>query len=90
MTKRAAGALLLGISLDRSGHAQSLSTQLYAELRRLVLSGRLAGGQRLPASRVLAKEHGVARATVADAYERLAAEGLITAHWDREPTSPVS
>ena len=41
------------------------------------MSGALPGGGRLPPSRSLAQELGVARQTVVLAYERLAAEGYV-------------
>ncbi|WUD73628.1 PLP-dependent aminotransferase family protein [Streptomyces sp. NBC_00510] len=48
-------------------------------LREAVRDGRLAPGTRLPSSRTLAKDLGVARNTVADAYGQLVAEGWLTA-----------
>ncbi|NGN70017.1 PLP-dependent aminotransferase family protein [Streptomyces sp. A7024] len=48
-------------------------------LREAVRSGRLAPGVRLPSSRALAADLGVARNTVADAYAELVAEGWLTA-----------
>jgi GntR family transcriptional regulator / MocR family aminotransferase len=48
-------------------------------LRQAVQTGRLAAGTRLPASRTLATDLGVARNTVADAYGQLVAEGWLTA-----------
>ncbi|MFE0625415.1 PLP-dependent aminotransferase family protein [Streptomyces sp. NPDC058864] len=48
-------------------------------LREAVRDGRLAPGTRLPSSRALAKDLGVARNTVADAYGQLVAEGWLTA-----------
>ncbi|WP_127358712.1 MocR-like pyridoxine biosynthesis transcription factor PdxR [Actinacidiphila soli] len=48
-------------------------------LREAVRDGRLAAGTRLPATRVLAADLGVARNTVADAYAQLVAEGWLTA-----------
>ena len=48
-------------------------------LREAVRDGRLAAGTRLPSSRVLARDLGVARNTVADAYGQLVAEGWLTA-----------
>ncbi len=47
-------------------------------MREAVRSGRLAGGTRLPATRVLAADLGVARGTVAEAYAQLAQEGWLT------------
>ncbi|MDX3578436.1 PLP-dependent aminotransferase family protein [Streptomyces sp. FL07-04A] len=48
-------------------------------LREAVRSGRLPPGTRLPSSRSLAADLGVARNTVADAYADLVAEGWLTA-----------
>ncbi|MFI7064677.1 PLP-dependent aminotransferase family protein [Kribbella sp. NPDC050124] len=44
-----------------------------------IRSGRLPAGTRLPSSRSLAKDLGIARNTVADAYGQLVAEGWLTA-----------
>lgn len=46
-------------------------------LRRAILQGRLATGTRLPASRTLAVDLGLARNTVLYAYEQLSAEGYL-------------
>ena len=48
-------------------------------LREAVSSGRLRAGARLPSSRALAADLGVARNTVAEAYGQLVAEGWLTA-----------
>lgn len=76
MVKRAGGALLLSIQMDRASPVP-IGTQLYTSLRELMLSGAIATGFRLPATRTLAKELSVSRTTVVDAFERLTAEGLI-------------
>jgi len=52
---------------------------LEAALREAVRTGRLVHGTRLPSSRALAGDLGVARSTVADAYAQLVAEGWLTA-----------
>ncbi len=52
---------------------------LETALRQAVQTGRLAAGTRLPASRTLAADLGVARNTVADVYGQLVAEGWLTA-----------
>jgi GntR family transcriptional regulator/MocR family aminotransferase len=74
--KYVAGALLSSIRLDRTLR-RSLSVQLYMALRDMILSGALRAGQRLPATRTLAKEVGVSRTTVIDAVDRLVAEGMM-------------
>ncbi|HLI10004.1 MAG TPA: PLP-dependent aminotransferase family protein [Alphaproteobacteria bacterium] len=76
MVKRAGGALLLSVEIDRDS-ARPVSTQLYMALRDLILSGAFAAGDRLPASRTLARDLALSRTTVIDAFERLIAEGLI-------------
>lgn len=52
---------------------------VFDRLRDGILAGTLAAGTRLPPSRHLAEELGVARQTVVLAYERLAAEGYVRA-----------
>ncbi|ROO85731.1 GntR family transcriptional regulator [Actinocorallia herbida] len=54
-----------------------LAGRLYRQIRDAVLAGRLPPGTALPATRGLAADLGVARGTVAAAYERLAAEGFL-------------
>ncbi|MBI4988757.1 MAG: PLP-dependent aminotransferase family protein [Rhodocyclales bacterium] len=56
---------------------QSLQAQLYEQVRKLILGGRLKPGTHLPASRALADQLGVSRNTVLLAYDRLAAEGYL-------------
>ncbi len=58
---------------------QSRQNQVFDRLRQGILSGTLAPGARLPPTRNLADELGVARQTVVLAYERLAAEGYVRA-----------
>lgn len=57
--------------------AEPLYRQLHARIRDAVLTGQLALGARLPSSRALAAELGLARGTVALAYELLASEGFL-------------
>jgi len=76
MVKRAGGALLLSITIDHDS-PRPVSIQLYAALRDLILAGAFAVGERLPASRTLARELKLSRTTVIDAFDRLTAEGLI-------------
>ena len=60
---------------------------LYRQLRNyiadLVRAGKLARGDRLPATRELAGSLGLNRATVAAAYELLESEGLVASHVGR-------
>jgi GntR family transcriptional regulator / MocR family aminotransferase len=58
---------------------QSRQQAVFDRLRQGILAGSLPGGARLPPTRRLAEELGVARQTVVLAYERLAAEGYVRA-----------
>ncbi|MFI6371886.1 PLP-dependent aminotransferase family protein [Streptomyces sp. NPDC050546] len=69
----------LGIDLHVEPTGPGLRRGLTDALREAVRSGRLASGTRLPSSRALAADLGIARNTVADAYADLAAEGWLTA-----------
>ena len=74
MTKTAAAPLPL--DLDRAS-PEPLARQLYDQLRELILSGRLAGGTRLPSTRALAAELGISRNTSVAAFDQLFAEGYV-------------
>lgn len=63
--------------IDPSLHGQPLQTQLYQALSQRILDGRLQPGDRLPSSRLLASDLGVARNTVLAVYDQLQAEGFI-------------
>ena len=52
--------------------------QVHAQLLALVEDGTLAPGARLPTVRALAEELGLAAGTVARAYRRLEAEGVVS------------
>ncbi|MBW4611699.1 MAG: PLP-dependent aminotransferase family protein [Desmonostoc vinosum HA7617-LM4] len=54
-----------------------LHRQVYEELRRAILSGRLAPGQRLPSTRSLSQSLGISRATVIQSYDQLFSEGYL-------------
>jgi DNA-binding transcriptional MocR family regulator len=56
---------------------QTRQTAAFDHVRSSILAGVLPAGGRLPPSRSLARELGVARQTVVLAYERLAAEGYV-------------
>jgi GntR family transcriptional regulator/MocR family aminotransferase len=71
-------SLDLLVRLDRGG--APLRAQLEEQLRDAVRSGRLASGLALPSSRALARELGVSRGVVVDAYSQLGAEGYLVAH----------
>lgn len=57
----------------------NLSRQIYQQIQAAVLDGRLRPGDALPPSRELAERLTVSRTTVSAAYERLAAEGFVSA-----------
>ncbi|OIK04972.1 PLP-dependent aminotransferase family protein [Streptomyces monashensis] len=66
------------LHLEPTG-AGGLRRGLTDALRDAVRTGRLAPGTRLPSSRSLATDLGIARNTVAEAYADLVAEGWLTA-----------
>jgi GntR family transcriptional regulator/MocR family aminotransferase len=68
----------LDLHLDVSGTRPR--AQLEGALRDAVRDGRLRAGTRLPSSRTLAADLGIARNTVAEVYAQLVAEGWLTAH----------
>jgi GntR family transcriptional regulator/MocR family aminotransferase len=76
MSEQALSELL--VVLDRASRV-TLRAQLSAALREAVVSGRLADGTRLPPSRVLAAQLGVARGVVVAAYEQLTMSGYLIA-----------
>jgi GntR family transcriptional regulator / MocR family aminotransferase len=57
---------------------KDLTGEIYRQLRRAILDGRLAPGGRLPPTRELAGRLNVSRTTVTVAYDRLTGEGFIT------------
>src|SRR4051812_19064848 len=58
---------------------KDLSGEIYRQLRRAILSGRVRPGEALPPTRELARHLSVARSTVTVAYDRLLTEGFVTA-----------
>jgi GntR family transcriptional regulator / MocR family aminotransferase len=62
--------------LDRSS-GTPLTRQIYMQVRAAVHSGALGPGTRVPSSREMATQLGVARTSVVAAYEHLLAEGYI-------------
>ncbi|MDQ2660755.1 MAG: PLP-dependent aminotransferase family protein [Actinomycetota bacterium] len=78
----------LHVEIDRNRTASSLE----AALRAAVREGRLATGTRLPSSRTLAADLGIARNSVADVFAQLSAEGWLEARvgagtWVRSQTA---
>jgi len=76
MVKRAGGSLLLSIQINRDAQ-QPVSTQLCIALREIILTGGFLAGERLPASRTLARDLSLSRNTVIEVFDRLVAEGLL-------------
>lgn len=66
------------ISVDRAD-PRPLQIQLYDAVREMILKGALQARQRMPSTRTLCAQLGVARNTVALAYERLVAEDYLIA-----------
>ncbi len=65
------------VELDRDGELP-LHEQIERALRDQIRSGVLAAETRLPSTRGLARELGVSRGVVTEAYEQLAVEGYLT------------
>jgi len=68
----------LAISLPDSAETP-LHDQLYKELRRSIVIGRLSPGQRLPSTRYLAESLRLSRATVIQSFAQLLNEGYLEA-----------
>ncbi|MCG0068233.1 winged helix-turn-helix domain-containing protein, partial [Streptomyces tricolor] len=75
---RSWATLGIDLHLELTGSG-GLRRGLTDALRDAVRTGRLAPGTRLPSSRSLAADLGLARNTVAEAYADLVAEGWLTA-----------
>src|SRR5215208_4673656 len=76
MTPRAPGGRIVRIALDAES-AETLYRQVYRAIRAAILEGRLGPRTRLPSTRGLARDLGVSRSTVVQAYEQLRAEGYV-------------
>src|SRR5438552_5771437 len=76
MSRRSASAPPIPVHVEREG-GDLLHRQVYRELVQLILSGRLRPGARLPSSRMLADELGIARNTVLLALDQLLSEGYV-------------
>ena len=82
-----------GLDLHLDLPASRVMAGLEDALRDAVRDGRLPPGARLPPSRALAADLGIARNSVADAYGQLVAEGWLTARtgsgtWVTQRTVP--
>jgi len=83
-----AGADDLPLVLDAA--VPGKARQIHSAIRTAVLEGRLAAGQRLPATRSLAEQLGVRRNAIVEAYEQLRADGLVTSRRGSGTTVAVS
>jgi GntR family transcriptional regulator / MocR family aminotransferase len=72
-------ATLAGVDLHLDISGTRVRLGLETALRGAVRAGRLGPGTRLPSSRALAADLGIARNTVAEVYSQLVAEGWLTA-----------
>lgn len=68
--------MIYGISLNKNNRG-TLCAELIKILREKILKGDIKNGEKLPSSRVLSRELGVARNTVVEAFEQLIAEGYL-------------
>ena len=75
---RSAGTLDLVLGPRPKG--QPAQRWVYEGVRSAILEDRLRAGARLPATRDLARQHGLARGTVVAAFAQLQAEGLSLIH----------
>jgi GntR family transcriptional regulator / MocR family aminotransferase len=67
----------LHVSLEGPGDHDTRVARIYLAMREAVVDGRFATSDRVPATRDLARQLGVARGTVTAAYDRLTAEGFL-------------
>ncbi len=64
------------ITLDNRSSVP-LHRQLYEEIRKSILTGRLTAGASVPSTRMLAVSLGVSRSTVTQSYDQLISEGYL-------------
>ena len=67
----------LPLNLHEPRPGAPLYRWLYEELRSAILAGHLRPGGRLPATRELAAQYGLARPTIVTAFEQLKSEGYV-------------
>lgn len=72
----------LNVSLNRDSE-EPIYRQLIRQVQMQIDSGILSAGMRLPASRDLAKQLGISRISVVNAYAELRSEGYLSAHAGR-------
>lgn len=64
------------ITIDKES-SLSLMRQIYTQIKKLILSGEVTSGTKLPSTRTLSEELQVSRNTVLEAYNQLLAEGFL-------------
>jgi GntR family transcriptional regulator/MocR family aminotransferase len=69
----------MDFALTLDADAVPLHQQLYEELRRSILTGRLLPRQKIPSTRSLARSLQISRTTVTQSYDRLLSEGYLEA-----------
>ncbi|HEY3614585.1 MAG TPA: PLP-dependent aminotransferase family protein [Gaiellales bacterium] len=74
--------LLLSVSRD---DARTLGAQVEDQLRRAIREGALRDGAQVPSTRDLARQLGVSRRVIVDAYGQLAAEGYLALRQGARP-----
>jgi GntR family transcriptional regulator/MocR family aminotransferase len=65
------------LTLSRRDPAEPAYLWLYRAIRTEILSGRLRSGKRLPATRDLARQYGLSRGTIVNAFDQLRSEGYV-------------
>lgn len=78
MAKKGASSRAWAVKLSRRS-GLPLYLQICESIRRAMEAGQVRKGANLPSTRMLAKELGVSRNTVMQAYEELSSQGLIRA-----------
>ena len=76
--------LELLLAVDRDGPA-TLGAQIEEQLRSAIRDGSMRAGTRVPSTRDLARQLGISRRVVVDAYAQLAAEGYLALRQGARP-----
>lgn len=77
--RRKRSTIVWSLPLGAPNANESLQQWLYKALSQAIITGRLPKGGLLPGTRTLAQQYGLARGTVAGAYEQLLSEGYLVA-----------
>lgn len=67
-------ASLIDLTIDH-GSREPIFQQIYEAVRERIINGKLGAGSKLPSSRAFARELGVSRSSIVNAYDQLVAEG---------------